>query len=85
MYNPETDQWTDIADTPRILSAHKMELLEGRPTIIGGYDSAADDWNELLYQYYVETDEWNAHSTVKMRLPRSSAAVFQVPSDLFRC
>ena len=85
MYNPETDQWTDIADTPVPISSHKMELLEGRPTIIGGIDSAARRTNRHLYQYYVETDEWKPHPTITMRIPRSSAAVFQVPRELFRC
>ena len=85
MYNPETDQWTDIADLPFPINSHKMELLEGRPTIIGGYDSDYQDQNPFLYQYYVETDEWREHPTVQLRIPRSSAAVFQVPRELFRC
>ena len=85
MYDPEADQWTVIADLPRPLNSHKMELLEGRPTVIGGYDNEADDQNAFLYQYYVETDEWKPHPFVQMRTPRTSSAVFQVPRELFRC
>ena len=84
MYNPETDQWTRVPDLPIKLSSAKMELLDGRPTIIGGYDSETKDQNGKLYQYDVLNDEWEAHD-IEMRMPRSSAAVFQVPRELFRC
>ena len=85
MYDPETDQWIKVADLPVPLSSAKMELLEGRPTIIGGYNSDQKVFNNILYQYFVETNEWKPHPFVKMRIPRSSAAVFQVPRDLFNC
>ena len=85
MYNPRTDQWTPVADLPVPLSGAKMDLLGNRPTIIGGYTNATVNRNGKLYQFFVETDEWKAHPTVEMRVPRSSAAVFQVPRDLFRC
>ena len=84
MYNVETNEWIRLEDLPTPLSSAKLELLGGRPTIIGGYDNAANTQNGKLYQYFVETNEWKAHK-VEMRLPRSSAAVFQVPRNLFRC
>lgn len=84
MYNVETNAWQKLADLPIPLSSAKLELLGNRPTIIGGYDLDADTQNGKLYQYFVETDEWKAHD-VEMRLPRSSAAVFQVPRNFFRC
>ena len=84
MYNPETNEWTKVKDLPVALSSAKLELLGGRPTIIGGYNIDENIQNGKLYQYFVEDDEWRAHD-VEMRLPRSSAAVFQVPRGFFRC
>lgn len=84
MYNVETNEWQKVADLPIALSSAKMELLGGRPTIIGGYNQEAGTQNGILYQYFVETDDWQAH-TIQMRMPRSSAAVFQVPRNFFRC
>ena len=86
MYNVETNEWNNdqIADLPIALSSASMELLGGRPTIIGGYNKELDEQNDILYQYFVESNEWKAHD-IKMRMPRSSAAVFQVPRNFFRC
>ena len=95
MYNPDTNKWTPVKDLPVGLSSAKMELLAGRPTIIGGYilaNPGADPvWsdprntqNGKLYQYFVEDDEWRPHE-IEMRLPRTSAAVFQVPRHFFQC
>jgi hypothetical protein len=39
MYNPQTESWTQkVADLPEPLSSAKMELLDGLPTIVGGYN-----------------------------------------------
>ena len=85
MYDIEANEWTPVARLPAPLQSAKMELLEGRPTIIGGWDDNAKQFNGVLYQYFVETNEWKAHPNVQMRMPRSSPAVFQVPRDLFAC
>ena len=83
MYNPETDSWTRVADLPKPLSSAKMEQLDGLPTIIGGIDGSTT--NDILYQYYSDDDKWVAHPDMKLRIARSSAAVFQVPRELFKC
>ena len=85
MFDPRENIWIPVADLPVPINSAKMELLAGRPTIIGGYDTDNKQRNGKLYQYYVETNEWKAHPTVQLRLPRSSAAAFQVPRDFFRC
>lgn len=85
MYNMGTNQWIPVADLPVPLHSAKMELLGGRPTIIGGFNSNTNDNNGILYQYFVETNDWRAHPNIQMQMPRSSAAVFQVPRDLFQC
>ena len=85
MYNPRKDKWYPIADLPIPLTSARMVLLGNRPTLIGGYNTENDSRNKKIYQYFVETDEWLAHPTVEMRLPRSSHTAFQVPRHLFRC
>ena len=85
IYDPQNDEWFDVAPLPVPLQSAKMEILEGRPTIIGGWDSRAKQFNEKLYQYFYEENEWKAHPDVEMRMPRTSAAVFQIPSDLVSC
>ena len=85
MYDPEKDKWTPVDDLPVPLHSAKMELLDGSPTIIGGYDSENHDYNNILYQYFVDTNEWKSHPDIQLKMKRSSAAVFQVPRDLFHC
>ena len=84
MYNPYTNYWTQVADLPVPLNGAKMELLDGIPTIIGGYDTDAEEQNKFLYQYLVEDNVWISHPNVTMRIARSSPAVFQVPRQLFK-
>ena len=88
LYDVELDKWDKAADLPVPLQSASMELLGGKPTIIGGFDSDSLDWNPILYQYDAELGglgKWKPLSNVRMRMPRSSAAVFQVPRDLFYC
>ena len=85
MYNVDANEWNSVAKLPVPLQSARMELLEGRPTIIGGWDSNAKAFNSVLYQYFVATDEWKAHPSIQLKMPRSSHAVFQVPRDLFHC
>ena len=81
MYDPKTDKWEKLPDLPFPLNGAKMELLDGVPTIFGGYDGVTQ--NGLLIQYHDRLKEWIPHPTIRMRIPRSSAAVFQVPRHLF--
>jgi hypothetical protein len=59
-----------------------MELLDGLPTIIGGYNADSQSENDVLYQYHAESREWIPHPNAKMRKARRNAAVFQVPKSL---
>ena len=61
-----------------------MEQLGGIPTIVGGFDTDSLTQNGILYQYFADQDQWVPHPTVKMRIPRTSVAVFQVPKTLFK-
>jgi N-acetylneuraminic acid mutarotase len=82
MYNPETNYWQRVADLPVPISSARLELLDGLPTIVGGYDN--ENQNGILYQYHADIDEWKPHPRVRMRIARSSPAVFQVPKTLFK-
>lgn len=67
------------------LNSAKMELLDGIPTVIGGYDTDIGKQNKYLYQYFEKYDAWQRHPTITLRIARSSPAVFSVPSHLFNC
>ena len=83
MYDPETNIWKAVADLPEPLSSTKLELLDNLPTTFGGYN----DYHQVatLYQYFVKENKWKPHPHTKLRMARSSAAVFQVPREIFRC
>ena len=70
-----------MAPIPVPLNSAKMELLDGFPTMVGGFNGTGQ--SSLLYQYNIDTDQWRIHPTLRMRLARSSAAVFQVPKSMF--
>ena len=46
MYNPETDEWTRVADMPVSLNSARMELLDGVPTVIGGFNTDTREYNK---------------------------------------
>ena len=81
IYDPLTNTWTRVADLPTGINSAKMELLDGLPTIVGGYDGNSQ--NGILYQYHPDLNQWKPHPTAQMRIPRSSPAVFQVPRHMF--
>ena len=84
IFDLETETWSPAADLPVPLNSHKMELLGGLPTVIGGYDAKNDNRNGILYQYHHENNSWllPENPEHQMLIPRSSAAVFQVPKDI---
>ena len=83
MYDLANDSWSRRADLPFPVNSAKMELLDGLPTLIGGFNNDTYTQNGILLQYHTGTDEWIPHPKAQMRLPRSSAAVFQVPRQHF--
>lgn len=84
MYDPGTNTWTRVADLPQPLNGASMDLLDGLPTIIGGYDDTNWIRNDKLYQYHVNANEWKAIPDVKLRIARTSAVTFQIPYELFK-
>ena len=59
-----------------------MDLLDGVPTLVGGFNADAGNFNEALYQYNLEERDWVRVPSVSMRVPRSDAADFPVPKSL---
>ena len=82
VFDLKTEQWYKVADLPVPLGSARLTHLDGLPSIVGGSDGTKQ--NENVYQYHVDQNQWIAHSVAKLRIPRSSAAVFQVPKALFR-
>ena len=75
--------WNRVADLPIAISNAKMEVLEGLPTIIGGGDGRKKRPNKRLYQYHSESNKWDEHGRIKMKVARASPAVVAVPKAMF--
>ena len=82
IYDPQTNTWTPAADMPEPISSAAMELFDGLPTTVGGTNGV--DQISTMYQYDITQDLWFPHKKTKLQVPRSSAAVFQVPRLHFR-
>ena len=82
IYDPETNEWTEVASLPVPLYSAKMDLLDEIPTLIGGYDGANLKDNDIIYQYHVMNNTWTEFPR-KLKVARSNPAVFQVPQSLF--
>ncbi len=41
-------RWRRVSNLPKPISSAKLEMLDGLPTVVGGYDN--EQRNELLYQ-----------------------------------
>ena len=80
LYDPITDEWTEVAALPVPLYNAKMDLLAEIPTLIGGYDGANQRDNDVIYQYKDNT--WTEFPK-KLKEGRSNPAVFQVPQSFF--
>ena len=79
--------WRYVADLPKVLVNGKMETFDGLPTIFGGImpEENAEGGGEVngdLIQYDGIEDRWKVHER-RLRVPRSSAAVFEVPYYMF--
>ena len=79
--------WKNVANLPKVFVNGKMESFDGLPTIIGGItpDPVSEDGGQVngdLIQYDAEGDKWTVHER-RLRVPRSSAAVFEVPYYMF--
>ena len=72
-----------VANLPEPLSSAQLALLDNKPTTFGGWNGRVQVGT--LYQYHVKENVWKAHPHNELRMPRSSAAVFQVPRDFFKC
>ena len=69
--------WTQAADMPEPISSAGMELFDGLPTTVGGTNGNVQI--SKMYQYNINEDRWLEHQKAKLKVARSSAAVFQVP------
>ena len=85
MYDPATDEWTTLPNLPFPISQARMENVDGKPTIIGGYtkntpkESKVVERLSTLVSYDVENNQWIVDG--KINVPRSSFATIQIPKS----
>jgi len=60
-----------------------MDILDGLPTFVGGYNEEERAASNSIYQYHWDEDEWVLHPSIRMEFPRYNFALFQVPKNLF--
>eukprot|EP00095_Tigriopus_kingsejongensis_P000444 maker-scaffold492_size156171-snap-gene-0.17 protein:Tk00444 transcript:maker-scaffold492_size156171-snap-gene-0.17-mRNA-1 annotation:"AT19278p" len=81
MLDVNTGKWTPVADLPIPLMSAQMQIFDGFPSIVGGYDN--NNRNGKIFQYDEVRNQWFEHPTAQLRIPRSSPAVIQVPKGMF--
>ena len=83
LYDPATNTWTKLPDLPFPISSGKMEQLNGKPTLIAGSTQNTPGGpvtqSNLMVAYDAEKNQWDVVG--KIKLPRSSHAVIQVPKN----
>ncbi len=60
-----------------------MDILDGLPTFVAGYNEDDQEINGKIYQYHWDEDEWVLHPSLSLTYPRHNFALFQVPKNLF--
>jgi hypothetical protein len=60
-----------------------MEIFEGLPTFVGGYNEEKKNRSDEVFQYHWSEDKWVQRNDLKLKVPRDNAAMFEVPKDLF--
>lgn len=84
VYNLQTGEWIlRKAELPNQLNLGKMEILDGLPTFVGGYNEDIKNTSHNIYQYHWDRDEWILHPSLRLTYPRHNFALFQVPKNLF--
>ena len=87
IYDLDSNTWKEAAPMPVPLSSASMDIFDGLPTTVGGVsmdENGGFYGVSELYQYDITSNTWSPHPKTKMRKPRSSGAVFQVPRSHFR-
>ena len=72
-----------LSDLPYHLVHGHLDLFEGLPTFVGGYNSELGNSSKEVYQYHWSEDKWVKREDLALKVPRDQAAMFQVPKDLF--
>merc|ERR1712080_686393 len=58
-YSIASDSWHEEASLPHTRFGPSMAVLDGRPTIMGGWEKEAAQHDQAtVYQYIVEDDMW---------------------------
>jgi len=83
IYNTTTDTWRRAASFELPAFGSGMAVLDGKPTLMGGYDDDATPRNQnKVIQYSMETDTWTELDQ-KLQAGRHHILTIPVPRQVF--
>jgi len=83
IYNPASDTWRSAASFDHTAFGPGMAVLEGKPTVMGGYETNATPRDQdRVVQYDMETDTWT-ELPQKLEAGRHAILTIPVPRQLF--
>jgi N-acetylneuraminic acid mutarotase len=74
VYNPSSQQWSQIADAPQALESPAGAFLNGKMYIAGGWDSSGSP-STAVYAYDPSSGSWSQEASLPAPLSASAAAV----------
>ena len=85
IFDPVTVSWRSVAGMTHTDFGPSMAVVEGVPTVMGGYELEATPRNQdRVQQYNAEEDKWELLEK-KLEAGRSHAVTIPVPKSKFQC
>jgi len=83
IYDPTSNSWRSAAPLPHATFGPGMAVVDGRPTVMGGYQKDAEPRNQdRVLVYHTETNSW-AELPAKLQARRHAILTVPVPRSLF--
>ena len=85
IFDPVSVNWRKVASMTHTDFGPSMAVVEGLPTVMGGYELEATPRNQdRVQQYIAEEDRWELLEK-KLEVGRSHAVTIPVPKSRFNC
>jgi len=85
IFDPVSVNWRSVASMAHTDYGGSMAVVEGVPTLMGGYELESSPRNQdRIQQYNAEEDKWEVIEK-KLKAGRSHAVTIPVPKSLFQC
>ena len=85
IFDPVSVNWRSVASMAHTDYGGSMAVVEGVPTLMGGYELESSPRNQdRIQQYNAEEDKWEVIEK-KLKAGRSHAVTIPVPKSLFHC